>query len=175
MGNEVHMVTTRGRIRIVSLAVLILGLPTHSFARQQSKLSLYQFTVEIEGLNVGAFREVSGIGIETEVTEVREGGSNDVHKLPGRIKFPNVTLKRGFTGSRELYDWAASHATGKGVRRSVTITLMDLKGATTASWTLNRAFPVKWQPPSLNASGNEVLIETLELAHEGVTMTSGKK
>ena len=118
---------------------------------------------------------MSGIAIETEVTEVREGGSNEIRKVPGRVKFPNVTLKRGFTSSRDLYDWSISHLTGKGVRKSVTITVSDVKGVPIATFALNRAFPVKWAAPSLNAFSNEVMIETLELAHEGVTMSPGKK
>ena len=165
----------RNYLLILFVSVL---LGTAGVAAAQQKLALpgrYQFTVQIEGLTTETFREVSGVGIDIEVTEMREGGSNTVHKLPGLVKFPNVTLKRAFTGSTNLYDWTLSYLAGKGVRRTVTITVKDMKGTTMATFTLTRAFPVKWVPPALNASGNDVPIETLEIAHEGVTMTGGPK
>jgi phage tail-like protein len=143
-------------------------------AQKAAATPRYTFTIQIDGLAAAGYTEVSGIAIETEVTELREGGSNDVRKLPGRTKFSNVTLRRGYTGNHDLYDWAASNVTGKLVRRNVSITISDVKGTVVAKWNLSRAWPVKWQPPALNASGNDVAIETVELAHEGLTVSGGK-
>ena len=166
---------THIRTTVLLVAFVLIGSGTASTQPKGVGQSPYQFTVQIEGLTAGVFREVTGIGVETEVIELREGGSKEVRKVPGVSKFPNVTLKRGITGSSDLHDWALANLAGKDVRRSVTITLSDTNGVTVAAWTLNRAWPVKWQAPQLNASANEVAIETIELAHEGVSMSSGKK
>jgi phage tail-like protein len=170
------MLSTRPHLSlIVLIGVLAAPLSGAPAGQKGSGNSSYVFAVKIDGLAAGAFREVRGLGVETEITELREGGSNEVRKVPGRVKFPNVTLNRGLTGSRELFEWATSNLNGKGVRRSVTITVSDPKGSVIAEWILNRAFPAKWTGPDLDASTSEVLIETLEIAHEGLTMSIPKK
>ena len=78
------------------------------------------FSAEFEGLEAGRFHEVSGLSVEVEVIEFSEGGNNNfIHKLPGRVKYPNIVLKRGFTGDLALYNWAnAKVLTGDVIRRS---------------------------------------------------------
>lgn len=127
------------------------------------------FSVEIDGVTAAVFREVSGLGLETELVEMREGSGGGIRKVPGLMKFPNIVLKRGYTGNNELYDWAASRTDrGDVTRRTVSITLTSGRRQI-ARWTVHRAWPVKWTGPSLNAAGTDVAMETVELAHEGIT------
>lgn len=166
---------TRSYGRSLALAALVLALSAASVAvvrgQPRHERRALRFTVQIEGLTAGAFVEVSGIGTETEVVEFRDGGSNDVRKLPGRTKWPPIVLKRGFTGDRTLYDWATINvATGTVVKRSVVVTVSDAQGQPIARYHLENAWPSKWEGPTLNASGNDVAIETLELVHEGLTL-----
>lgn len=154
-------------------AVLLaaLFLPPDVGAQSSAAASRYTFTVEIEGMPVGSFREVSCLGIETEVIEFREGGTTVIRKLPGRTKWPDIVLKRGFTGNTELYDWATTVArSGSVVRRSGSIVMYTATGAQIARWNFQNAWPVKWEGPTLSSSGNDAAIETLILAHEGLSL-----
>jgi phage tail-like protein len=166
---------TRSCGRFLALVALVLALSVASvdvvWGQPRGERRAFRFTVQIEGITAGPFVEVSGLGTETEVVEFREGGSNDVRKLPGRTKWPPIVLKRGFTGDRTLYDWATANATtGTVVRRSVLVTVHDAEGQPVARYHLEHAWPSKWMGPTLKASGNEVAIETLELVHEGLTL-----
>ncbi len=107
---------------------------------------------------------------EIEVIEYREGADrvNSARKLPGLTKYPNVTLKRGITGRTDLFEWWKSVRDGQIARRDVTITLLDEQRQPVLRWHLRNAWPVKIEAGSLNALGNEVVIETLELSHEGL-------
>jgi phage tail-like protein len=150
------------------LALLLLPAAAGMQARAGDALQKYYFTVELEGLAVGGFREVSGLSAETEVVEFRDGSDNLIRKLPGRTKWPDIVLKKGFTGSTELFDWAMTLArTGTVVRRSGSIVMYDQSHTEIARWRFENAWPVKWEGPTLKAGGNEVAMETLVLAHEG--------
>jgi phage tail-like protein len=165
--------TLSRRLWIVGVAVLSVALLGGREMRAQTRDTLprYVFTVEIEGIGMGAFREISGLGVETEVIEFRDGNTNDVRKLPGRQKWPDIVLKRGFTGNSVLYDWATTYArTGTLIRRSGTITVYDQSGAEVSRYHFENAWPVKWYVPELNSDGNEVAVETLVLAHEGLRL-----
>jgi phage tail-like protein len=128
------------------------------------------FIVDIGAGDELGFSEVEVPSGEIEVIEYREGADrvNTARKLPGLAKYPNVTLKRGITGSTDLFEWWKSVRDGQVVRRNVTITLLDEQRQAVYRWLLRSAWPVKIEGPTLNASGNEVAIETLELAHEGL-------
>jgi phage tail-like protein len=130
----------------------------------------FNFLVDIGVGDELGFSEVEGLSGEIEVIEYREGADrvNTARKLPGLAKYPNVTLKRGITGRTDLFEWWKSVRDGQVQRRNVTITLLDEQRQAVLRWHLRDAFPVKIEGPSLNASGNEVAIETLELAHEGL-------
>ncbi len=160
-----------------SLALVALGLmlsaTSATVVTAQGRLDrqALRFTVQIEGITTGRFVEVSGLGTETEVIEYRDGGSNDVRKLPGRTKWPPVVFKRAFTGDRTLYEWATMNtAAGTVVKRSVLVTVSDMLGQVIARYHLANAWPSKWEGPTLKASGNEVAIEVLVLEHEGLTL-----
>jgi phage tail-like protein len=172
------MALTAGRTRICGRSLALVGLVLALSAASAEVISAQprperralRFTVQIEGLTAGTFVEVSGLGVETEVVEYREGGSNDVRKLPGRTKWPSIVLKRGFTGDRTLYDWATMNATGNVVKRSVMVTVNNAQGQPVARYHLENAWPSKWEGPTLNASGNDVALETIELVHEGLSL-----
>ena len=130
----------------------------------------FNFIVDIGIGDELGFSEAEVPSGEIEVIEYREGADrvNTARKLPGLAKYPNVTLKRGITGSTDLFEWWKSVRDGQVVRRNVTITLLDEQRQAVYRWLLRSAWPVKIEGPTLNASGNEVAIETLELAHEGL-------
>ena len=130
----------------------------------------FNFLVDIGLGDELGFSEVEVPSGEIEVIEYREGGDrvNSARKLPGLTKYPNVTLKRGITGRTDLFEWWKSVRDGQAQRRNVTITLLDEQRQAVLRWHLRDAFPVKIEGPTLNATGNEVAIETLELAHEGL-------
>jgi phage tail-like protein len=129
----------------------------------------FRFLVEIQGLIVGGFSEVSGLQAETEIEEIREGGVNDyVHKLPKITKYPNITLKRGLTDSDVLWNWHQDVVNGKFKQRTVRVILMDSEGNEKWQWEFYGAYPVKWLGPDLKADSSTVAVETLELAHNGI-------
>lgn len=130
----------------------------------------FNFVVEIDGIKQAGFSDCSGFGASTDPIEYREGGENTtVRKMPGVTKFPNITLKWGITDSRELYDWYRDIVKGKVVRKTGSIVLYDVDGITEkVRWNFVNAWPTKWDGPDFMAKGNDVAIEALELAHEGI-------
>jgi phage tail-like protein len=139
--------------------------------RRDDPYGAYNFLVEIDGLTIAGFSECSGLGAETTVIEYREGSDRGgVRKLPGLTKFPNVTLKRSLTTSRELWQWHRTVATGAVERRTCRIVVLDEARNPAASYRIVEAWPVKYEGPRLKATGNEVAIETLEIAHEGLEL-----
>ena len=131
----------------------------------------YRFYVEIAGVPQAVFTEVSGLQIETEITEYEEGGNNDfVHRLPGRTKIGNITLKRGMTSSNELLQWFLKIARGSIDRRNVTVIMYDSAGKELFRWNFIEAYPVKWTGPQFTAASTEAAVETLELTHNGMTI-----
>ena len=132
----------------------------------------YRFYVQIDNVTHAVFTELTGLQIETEVMEYAEGGNNAfVHRLPGRTKVGNITLKRGMTASNELFKWYIDIAYGKTVpvpRRHVSVIMYDTAGKEVMRWSFNNAYPVKWVGPQLNAGGTNTAVETLELTHDGL-------
>ncbi|MCB1742641.1 MAG: phage tail protein [Gammaproteobacteria bacterium] len=130
------------------------------------------FVVERDGVVVGYFTEVSGLGSETEVIEFREGGNSElIRKLPGLTRYPDVTLKRGLSTDLTLWTWRDEVVTGALARSTVTISLVRRDGRVVSRWELINAWPSKISGPSLKADGNDVALETLTLSHEGLTRT----
>jgi phage tail-like protein len=138
---------------------------------RQDPLRNVSFRVEIDGVALAAFAHVTIGAVTTDVILYRDGTDpSHVRKLPGLRKFGNVTLKRGVTTSRDLFEWLAA-ATG-GARRRVTIVVMTDDGADSARFEVSDAWPVKYEIGELCATGQEVLIESLELANEGIERVS---
>ena len=130
----------------------------------------FRFRVEIGGLAIAAFSEVQIGATTTDVIDYREGTDpTHVRKLSGLTRYGNVTLKRGMTDSRELSDWHRQIVTGQpGSRRQVAIVVQDETGADQARFEVSEAWPIRYEVGALDAKGNEVLIELLELANEGI-------
>ncbi len=135
----------------------------------------FRFLVEIDGIVQAGFSEVTLPDSTQDVVEYREGHEPPVlRKLPGLAKYGNVTLKWGVTDSLELYEWRRLVEQGKiaEARRNVAIIVLDEEGEPAARWEFYQAWPSKYDAPDLNAKGNEVAIETLEIAHEGMKRTA---
>ena len=129
----------------------------------------FNFLVEIDGIARAAFHEVSGFDSTIDVIEHREGGDNTTpRKLPGMTKHSNIVLKWGMSIDTQLYQWHREIVRGNVQRKNGSIVLLDRRGQEVARWNFFAAWPSKWDGPDLSAEGNDVAIETLELAHEGV-------
>jgi phage tail-like protein len=130
-----------------------------------------RFYVLFDDKAQGVFTEVSGLQVEMDVMEYQEGGNNGfVYRLPGFTKVSNLTLKRGMTSSNEFYRWLADVSSGRLKRRHVSVVMYDVVGNELMRWNLINAYPVKWVGPQLRAADNTAAIETLELAHEGMSL-----
>lgn len=130
----------------------------------------FNFLVELEGIAQASFTECTGLGSTTEVIENREGGDNvTVRKLPGKTTYNDITLKWGVTSSTELYEWRQQIIDGLVLRLNISVVLFDLANSLeVARWNVFRAWPTRYEGPSLNAKGNDIAIDTLVLAHEGL-------
>jgi len=132
----------------------------------------FHFQVEWGGTQIG-FTEVSGLDVETEKIEYRHGASPEYNKtcMPGMQKFTDITCKRGtFAGDNEFYDWWNTKALNTIARRDLTISLLNEAHEPVVVWKVKNAWPLKVQSTDLKSDGNEVAIETLVLAHEGLTI-----
>lgn len=135
-------------------------------------LPKFHFQVEWGGTKIG-FTEVTGLEVETQMIEYRDGASPEYHKtkMPGMQQYGNLTLKRGvFAADNEFYDWWNTVALNTIERRDITISLLNEAHEPVVVWKVKNAWPTKVTSTDLSSDGNEVAIETLELAHEGLTM-----
>lgn len=125
---------------------------------------------------VMSFQEVSGLDIEAQPIEYRAGDSPEFStiKMPGIKKTSNITMKKGvFKSDNKFWDWFNQIKMNTIKRIPVTISLLDESGSPTMVWTLANAFPTKITGTDLKSDGNEVAIETIEIAHEGITIENG--
>jgi len=128
-----------------------------------------RFYVEIDGLNQAVFTEMNGLQVETEVLEYDEGGNNGfTHRLPGRTKIGNITLKRGMTSSNEFFTWCNDILQGKIKPRNMSVVMYDAAGTELTRWNFASAYPIKWSGPQFTADGRNAAVESLELAHDGL-------
>lgn len=128
----------------------------------------YTFFVEIDGIAQAAFAECAGLEVQVDVTEYAEGGLNSyVHRLPGRVKYADLTLKHGTAGSDDLWVWYCDVLVGTIQRKNLSVVLYSPDGGEVRRWNLTGAYPVKWTGPELRAGEGKVAIDTLVLAHQG--------
>ena len=133
----------------------------------------FRYKVEIDGLDAGGFSEVTGFDASIDVMEYREGDMVQTPmKIPGLKKYGNITLRQGLADSMVLYEWIAEGVNGAVNRKTITITLLDEEEAPAASWQVINAWPMRYTAPDFNATSSEIAIETLEIAHEGMTRVS---
>lgn len=133
-------------------------------------LPVFHFTVQWGGTRIG-FSEVTGLTQEKQVIEYRDGSFPEYAsiKMPGIPKFGNVTLKRGVVkGDNEFANWLGTVKLNTVERRDLVVSLLNEEHKPVMTWKVHSAFPVKVEGPQLKAGGNEVAIESIELAHEGL-------
>lgn len=139
-------------------------------------LTKFYFTVSLGSQDsTASFQEVSGLDTETQVVEYRHGDSKTFStiKMPGLAKFGNVTLKKGiFVKDNNFWKWYDAIKMNTIKRETVVIKLLDESGSPTMTWTLTNAWPTKITGTDLKSEANEVAVETLELAHEGLTIAN---
>jgi phage tail-like protein len=139
---------------------------------QQYPLPVFHFTVQWGGTRIG-FSEVTGLNQENQAIEYRDGSFPEYSsiKMPGLRKFSNVTLKRGIIkADNQFFQWLSTVKLNKVERRDVVVSLLNENHEPVMTWKIQNAFPVKVEGPGLKASGNEVAIESIELAHEGLEL-----
>ncbi|TVQ11336.1 MAG: phage tail protein [Bacteroidetes bacterium] len=135
-------------------------------------LPTFHFLVEWGGTRIG-FTEVSGLSVENEVIEYREGNSKEYSKIkmPGMQKFGNITLKRGsFSSDNEYFEWLNTIKLNTVERRDILISLLNEEHEPVVVWKIKNAWPVKVQSADLKSDASEAAIETIELAHEGLVI-----
>ncbi len=140
-----------------------------TLAARNDPFLAFRFVVEVDGIVVAGFSEVTGLELEVETEAYQEGGVNThTHTLPVRVGYPNLTLRRGLTDASQLYEWTHAALNGQFVRKSGRIFVFDDAYVPTWGWTFYDAYPVKWTGPELQASESAVAMESLELAHAGL-------
>lgn len=133
--------------------------------------SRFNFLLEIDGVVKAGFSEVSGLSTETDVIDYREGSEPaTVRKLPGLTRYSNITLKRGVTKDKSLWQWRKAVIDGKVQRSSGSVILLDESRQPVLVWNFREGWPCKWEGPSLTAKTSDVAIETIEIAHEGLEL-----
>ena len=145
-------------------------MPTTNDAVSGDPLVSCYFGLEV-GPITGYFTEVSGLGSETEVVELKVMGANNqeiVRKIPGRLKWGDITLKRGITSNMDIWDWRRVVEDGKvsDARKNGSIVMLDQELKEVARWNFVNAWPSKVSGPAPKADGNEIAIEELTIVHE---------
>ena len=146
----------------------------NSPAKRKDPLPIFCFKIELpelKGVGEAFFKSVSGLRYETEVVPVREGGANDTtFQLPGATKWSNIVLKQGFTGSSALLEWRERWIKMSEMTRvNGKIIQLDTALKPVAKWSFKNGWPCKWEMAEFDASKSELAIETLEIAHEGIS------
>jgi phage tail-like protein len=132
----------------------------------------YNFILEIDNVPKGAFSEVGGLTADGDAVDYREGTDMqpNVRKLSGLRKFVNITLKRGYSQDKSLWQWYVNVMNGIDDRRNVTVVLLNERREAVLRWHAENAWINKIEGPALKASSNDVAMESLELVHEGLTI-----
>ena len=134
-----------------------------------------RFLFELDGVEIGVFREIHGLQVTVAVEEFREGGQNGLsHRVPGRMTWPNVVFKRGVTQGNALFDWL-NKSSGEGfaansnklTRSTGAITALDHLGTRLRAWELIDVFPIRWKGPDFSVDSRDPLEEELEVTHHG--------
>lgn len=148
-------------------------MPDDGFDGQ--RITSATFLFEVDDVEIGRFMEISGLEVSVETEDIAEGGQNSfVHKLPGRMTWPNITLKRGITQNDSLLTWlnrsSGEQFAANGnrlTRTTAAITLLGPGGQRIRAWEFDGAFPVKWTGPSFAVTSSDMAVEQLEITHHG--------
>jgi phage tail-like protein len=136
-------------------------------------LTTFAFHVELDGVDIGAFKEASGVESETEIIEYKEAtkdGMLIIRKVPGAMKWSDITLKRRVDSSTALWEWRKQVEEGDidGARRNGSIVLYDSQHSEVARWNFEAGWPSKWKGADLNAGENDTAVEEVVITHEGL-------
>lgn len=137
-------------------------------------LTTFSFHVELDGVDIGAFKEASGVESETEIIEYKEAtrdGKMIIRKIPGAMKWSDITLKKRIDVTRDLWEWRREVEMGDidAARRHGSIVLYDSKHSEVARWNFESGWPSKWKGADLNAGEDQVAVEEITITHEGLT------
>jgi len=140
---------------------------------KKDQLASYTFMLEVDGIAEATFRECSGLDSETSVIESKETGNKGqtvIKKLPGALKWGDITLKRGYTSDMKLDEWRTKVVDGKltDMRKNGSIVVYDYENVEVLRWNFTNGWISKLAGPSLNATGNDVAIESITIVHEGL-------
>lgn len=146
-------------------------MPAGTDALEGDPLVSAYFAIDLAGGASGFFTEVSGLGSETEIVEMKIMGENNteiVRKIPGRLKWGDITLKRGITTNMDMWDWRKMVEDGDvvGARKNGSIMMFDQEGTEVARWNFEKGWPSKISGPAPKSDGNEIAIEELTIVHE---------
>lgn len=132
----------------------------------------FNFIVEIDGVAVAGFNDVSGLSVETQVERKTFGGENHrEHTFIVQTKYSDITLKQGMTNDNYMWEWYQDVISGPPIeRRNGSIYLLDHAGNPKVWWDFWEACPIKWEGPTFNATSSAVAVETLVLTHNGLYM-----
>jgi phage tail-like protein len=161
-----------GNLSVSAVSTISAGGQFQAKVAATPPLQVGRFLVEIGKDVVANFQDCTGLSVEFEVQEYTEGGNNEfIHKLPGRMKYSNITLKRGISNDPQFAQWRPRIVDGKLsiAPKNLSIILFNHAGETVKTWNVKDAYPVKWTGPDMRASSMDVAIETMELAHRGWT------
>lgn len=143
-------------------------------ANDQATAGAHYFKINLGGAEAaGFFKEIDGIGSEHEVVVHTTGdaqGKSMVQKFPGQLKWNNITLKRGVDSNNALWTWRQQVIDGQitQARKDGTIEVLDWTGSTIVTYNFVRGWPCRYSAPGLSSGGNEVMVEEIEIAHEGL-------
>jgi phage tail-like protein len=160
-----------GGLSAATVAGSMMAGPTSDlFAPTRRKdidhVGLYNFVVEISGVSVARFNAVAGLTTEVKVIEFQDGDDLILRKRPGRSSCGNITLKKGYLATSELWDWWENVKNGQYDRRSISIVLYDNMNNETRRWNLMGCWPSKWKFADLDGKGDDVLAEEIEFVVE---------
>jgi phage tail-like protein len=148
----------------------------YQMPKREEPLVGFHFALEIGGLVIGNFNECSGLGSEHEVIEYRDANepAQTIIKMPGRLKWDNIVLKRGITSSMDIWDWRQKLIDGDlaGARQDGSIVMYDRRRKEVARWNFRRGWPAKISGPQPAADSNEIGIEELTIVHEYIKRVS---
>ncbi|HEX3542813.1 MAG TPA: phage tail protein [Acidimicrobiales bacterium] len=142
-------------------------------ATSENLLLTARFSLEVDSVHMGFFRECSGLGTESEVVEhlvVNDKGHQIIQKVPGRAKWTDITLKKSMDGAKDLWNWRKEVLDGKydSFRRNGSIVIYNSENTEVARWNFIHGWPSSWKGSDLSSSSDEVATEELTIAHEGL-------
>lgn len=141
--------------------------------RPHDHIGNFNFHLEVEGLTAGTFRNVEGLDSETEIVEYQDGDDLTLRKRPGRTKYSNIVLKRGYVSSGELWIWRKKVMDGSVERKSGSVILCNDAGDPVMRYNFFEAWPCKWKGFTLDGKGTDAVVEEVELVIERLEREDG--